>query len=121
MPTEALAANVTVQPYDASARDNGIAASSAPDWPIIAVNAVTSGLRIGRNHDAISRSTLMNTIASPIPTNTRAMSAPAYVPVTAKPSWASVMNTVPAISSFCGPKRSSSTPTGICMAAYTSS
>ena len=81
------------------------------------MNAVTSGLRIGGNHDAISRSTLMNTIASPMPTNTRAVSAPPYVPVQAKPSWAAVMNTAPAISSRCGPKRSSSTPTGICIAA----
>ena len=30
MPTEALAANVTVQPYVASDRDSGMAATSAP-------------------------------------------------------------------------------------------
>ncbi len=77
MPTEALATNVVVQPYVASARESGIAATRAPDWPIIAVNAVTIGLRIGGNQDAISRSTLMNTIASPMPTKTRATSAPA--------------------------------------------
>jgi hypothetical protein len=64
---------------------------------------VSTGLRIGGNHDAISRSTLMNTIASPMPTNTRAATAPAYDVVSAKPSWAHVMRTAPVNSSRCGP------------------
>src|SRR3954447_6932950 len=102
-PTEALATNVVVQPYDASDRDNGIAATSAPHWPIIAVNAVSNGLRDDGNQEAMIRSTLMNTMASPMPTKTRATSAPAYVPVKAKPSCAAVMKTVPATSSRWGP------------------
>ncbi len=98
-----------------------MAATRAPHWPSSAVQAVSTGLRIGGNHDAISRSTLMNTIASPMPTKIRAATAPAYAVVTAKPSWATVISTAPVNSSRCGPYRSISTPTGICMPAYTSS
>ena len=49
------------------------------------------------------RSTLMNTIASPMPTKMRATTAPAYAVVRAKPSWASVISTAPLNSSRCGP------------------
>jgi hypothetical protein len=80
-PTEALVTNVGVQPYDARARANGMAATRAPHWPIIDVNAVIIGFLVAGNHEAISRSTLMNTIASPMPRKIRATSAPAYVPV----------------------------------------
>jgi hypothetical protein len=51
----------------------------------------------------MTRSTLMNTIASPIPTKTRASSAPVKLPVNAKPSWATVIVMAPVNSSRFGP------------------
>jgi hypothetical protein len=81
------------------------------------VNCVSIGFRIAGNQDAMIRSTLMNTIASPIPTKIRAARAPAKLPVNAKPNWATVITKAPVNRSRCGPYLSRRTPTGICMPA----
>ena len=52
-----------------------MAATRAPAWPRVPVTWVTKGIRRGGNQLLTSRSTQMNVIASPMPTNTRASSA----------------------------------------------
>ena len=79
-------------------------------WVIIAV-------RPGGNHRATSRSRLMKTIASPIPTNTRATMPSAKVPANANPSWAQDIRATPVMSMPREPTRSRIAPTGICIPA----
>jgi hypothetical protein len=74
-------------------------------------------MRSGGNHSATIRSSGMNTMESPIPTRTRAAIPPANDSANASPSWATVMRVTPHSSIRLGPKRSSSAPTGICIAA----
>ncbi len=52
-----------------------MAAMIAPDWPITPVSWVMIGTRRGANQVLTRRSTQMNVIASPIPTNSRASNA----------------------------------------------
>ena len=63
--------------------------------------------------------TLMKTIASPMPTKTRAATPAPKVLAKAKANWPPVISTTPATRSFFAPNRSTMTPTGICIAAYT--
>ena len=65
--------------------------------------------------------TLTKTIASPAPRTARAATAPPKEVVEAKTSWPAVIRTSPVSSIAREPKRSSRTPTGTCMAAYTTS
>ena len=95
----------------------GMAAMIAPAWPMTPVSWVISGIRRGPNHVLTSRRTHTNVMASPIPTNSRATSASAYVSAKAKPVCASVSTTAPAIRTVRGPNRSTIRPTGICMPA----
>ncbi len=90
---------------------------SAPIWPSRPVSWVTTGILIGGNHSDTTRSRGMKTMASPIPTNTRARMPAGKESMNAKPSWATVMKVTPDSSSRFGPNRSSSAPTGICIAA----
>ena len=75
------------------------------------------GIRIGGNHSATMRSRGTNTIESPMPTSTRAPMPAAKESAKAKDSWATVIRPTPVSSSRLDPNRSSSAPTGICMAA----
>ncbi len=59
----------------------------------------------------------MKTIASPAPSMTRAATPTSKVPATANHSWPPDMSSRPVSMSFLEPKRSRSTPTGICIAA----
>ena len=62
-----------------------------------------------------------NTIASPAPSSTRAATPTGNVVANANASCPVVIRVRPASSSARDPNRSSSTPTGICMPAYTTS
>jgi hypothetical protein len=59
----------------------------------------------------------MKIMASPIPTKTRARMPMANESAYANPSWATVIRVTPASRRRLDPNRSSSAPTGICMAA----
>ena len=116
-PSEAATAYDGVQPNVVSAAANGPAAASAPSCPSRPVSWVTIGVRRGENQSATSRSTEMNTIASPMPSSTRHARAAGYESMNAKASCAAVMSVSPTASSRFEPKRSSSAPTGSCIAA----
>jgi hypothetical protein len=78
---------------------------------------VTIGTRRAGNQAGMIRSTEMNVMASPAPTMTRASTAgPGWV-ASARDAWPTAISTAPAAISSREPKRSTSTPTGICMAA----
>lgn len=81
------------------------------------VSWVTSGARRAGNQAGTSRSTLMNVSASPAPTRTRASSPSGTVDAVASSTWPPAISRPPATISRRDPTRSSSTPTGICMAA----
>ena len=76
-----------------------------------------NGACLTRNHTATSRSSEVNTIASPAPSMMRAVMPTANEPANANQSWPAVMSNSPVSMSLFDPKRSRSTPTGICMAA----
>jgi len=88
------------------------AATISPAWPISAVSWVTSGARPAGNHSETSRSTLMNVIASPAPTSTRAASPAGTLPAWASSSSPAAISSAPATIIRREPIRSSSTPTG---------
>ena len=82
---------------------------------------VTIGAWRTRNHTVTRRITLTKTIASPAPSTARAATAPPKDVVNAKNSCPAVINARPDSSIARDPKRSSITPTGTCIAAYTTS
>ena len=59
----------------------------------------------------------MKVIASPMPTSVRASRASTKVSDNAKPTWATVITTAPVRMTLRGPNRSTSRPTGTCIAA----
>ena len=120
-PTDDASAKARVQPSSESARVSGAAARIAPTWPTCPVSWVTSGAWRTRNQADTSRITLTKIIASPAPTTARAPTATGNEVANANTSWAAVINTSPVSSSARDPNRSSSTPVGICMPAYTTS
>ena len=85
------------------------------------VICVTSGAWRTRNHAVTSRRTDTKIIASPAPRTARASTATGKLDANANTSCPTVIVARPTSSITRDPKRSSSTPTGICMAAYTSS
>ena len=121
MPTEAATANEGVHPQWCSAATSGAAATRAPVWPRRPVSWVTMGMRTGGNHSATIRSSGMKTMASPIPTATRASTPIPKLSAKAKANCATVIVATPANSIRREPNRSSRAPTGICIAAYTKS
>ena len=116
-----VSAKALVQPSAWRRYDSGPAAAIAPSWPDRPVSWVTIGPCRTRNHAVTRRITLTKTMASPAPTTARASTAPAKDPEKAKPSWPTVISTSPQTSIAREPKRSSRTPTGTCMPAYTTS
>ena len=74
LPAAALE-NATDQPAACSSAANGIADSTCPSWPKIVVSWVNSGTRLAGNQRGISASTATKTMASPVPTSTRAGTA----------------------------------------------
>ena len=85
-----------------------------PTWPARPVSWAITGLRLAGNHEATSRSTQMNVMASPAPTSTRATTAPPTLVEKASSTWPAAITTPPVTISSRGPNRSTSTPTGIC-------
>ena len=81
------------------------------------VTCVITGTWRGANHAGTRRMTLMNVIASPAPTSTRATTAQPASSASASRSWPAAMTTPPVTSSSREPNRSMRTPTGICIAA----
>ncbi len=61
----------------------------------------------------------MKVMASPMPTRVRASRARTKESARANPTWARVITTAPVRMTLRGPKRSTSSPTGTCMPAYT--
>ena len=112
---------VGVQPTPCRAAASGNEAAMAPTWPSCPVSWVMSGLCRVPNHRAATRITLTKIIASPAPTSTRARTPSSKVPTTEKSSWPPVIRASPVRIIRLDPNRSSSTPTGTCRAAYTSS
>ena len=104
-----------VQPSPLSAYVIGTAAATAPSCPVRPVIWVSSGTRLPENHATTRRSTLMKTIASPVPTRTRAASAVPYESANANPTWPRVIRLSPVNRMRRAPYRSISSPTGICM------
>ena len=78
---------------------------------------VKSGARRTGNQSATTRMTLTKTMASPAPTSTRAAMPVSNEVASPKTSWPTVMSASPMRMSRREPKRSSSTPTGTCIAA----
>ena len=120
-PTPAAVTNVGVQPAACRPATSGNAATTCPACPSSPVSWVTRGARRAGNHAGISRSTLMNVIASPAPTSTRAASPSDRLPAAAISSCPPAMSTAPATIMRREPTRSSTTPTGTCIPAYTAS
>ena len=75
---------------------------------------VISGTVRPGNQKPMTRSTLMNVIASPAPTSTRAAMAVGTSVASASTSWPIAIVTPPATMSRRDPNRSSATPTGTC-------
>ena len=98
-----------------------MAAAIEPSWPKMPVSWVISGTVRPVNHMPITRSTLMNVIASPAPTSTRATMAVGTSVATARRNWPAAIVSAPARIIRREPNRSSATPTGTCSAAYTAS
>jgi len=92
-----------------------------PNWPMSPVNCTSTGACRSGNHTAMRRSTLGKTAASPAPMSTRARMPMPTSEAKAITSWPSAMSTMPAVTIGRAPKRSSSRPTGICIAPYTAS
>src|SRR5689334_10000852 len=120
-PTPAAMSKVGVHPAACSPATSGNAATIWPACPSSPVSWVTSGARPAGNQAGISRSTLMNVIASPAPTSTRAASPSDRLLAVAISSWPPDMNTAPTTIMRREPTRSSTTPTGTCIPAYTAS
>jgi hypothetical protein len=78
------------------------------------VSCVISGTVRPGNHTATNRRTLMNVIASPAPTSTRAATAAGTSEASASTSWPTAMVTAPARIMRREPSRSRATPTGTC-------
>ena len=110
-------AKVLVQPQSWRSSDSGLAAATAPSWPIIPVSWVMKGACLTRNHRTTSRRSEVKTIASPQPSSIRARTPEVKLSAKANHSCAAVMRTSPPRSSGLLPKRSRSTPTGTCIAA----
>ena len=117
----AAAVKVPVQPTVPSRTASGIELSSCPACPSMPVSWLSTGIRPGLNQAGSSRSTGVNVIASPAPTRTRAMIAETRLPLNARSSWPRNINSAPQPSTIRLPNRSTSSPTGICIAAYVSS
>jgi hypothetical protein len=116
-PTLAAVANDLVHPQVARAAASGVAAAMAPTWPTMPVSCVTNGACLTRNHTATSRSSDVKTIASPAPSMMRAAMPTGNEPANANQNCPTVIRVRPASISRFEPNRSSSTPTGICIAA----
>ena len=74
LPAAALE-NATDQPAACSSAANGMADRICPSWPKIVVSWVNSGTRRPGNQRGIRASTATKTMASPVPTSTRAGTA----------------------------------------------
>ena len=83
---------------------------------MIPVSWMSTGERCAGNQVAMTRSTLGKTAASPAPMSTRARMPMPTVSANAMTSWPIAISTMPAAMTGRAPKRSSSTPTGICIA-----
>ena len=81
------------------------------------VSWVKTGARRGGNQTVTRRSTLMKVRASPVPTSTRASTAPGTVSAVASTACPAAMTSAPAVTMRREPNRSSSTPLGTCIAA----
>ena len=81
------------------------------------VSWVTSGTVRPGNHSPMTRSTLMNVIASPAPTSTRAAIAVGTSVASASTSWPAAIVIAPPRIIRREPNRSRATPTGTCRAA----
>ena len=101
----------------ASAAARGAAAAIAPTWPTMPVSWVTNGACLTRNQTATSRSSEVKIIASPAPSRMRAAMPTGNDPANANQNWPTVIRVSPVNISRLEPNRSSSTPTGICIAA----
>ena len=77
---------------------------------------ITGTVRPGNHSDTI-RSTLMNVIASPAPTSTRAATAVGTSSASPSRSWPAAIVSAPSRIIRREPNRSSATPTGTCIAA----
>ena len=81
------------------------------------VSWVTNGACLTRNQTATSRSSEVKIIASPAPSRMRAAMPTGNDPANANQNWPTVIRVSPVNISRLEPNRSSSTPTGICIAA----
>ena len=117
-PISALAAPTLVNAVDhplwRSNATNGTADRICPSWPTIVVSWVINGTRRGENHRGMSANVAAKTIASPVPTRTRAAAATGMVVACASRICPQASRTALATSIARGPKRSTSSPAGIC-------
>ena len=116
-PTPAAVAKDFVHPHVASAAARGVAARIAPACPTMPVSWVMNGACLTRNQTATSRNSEVKTIASPAPSITRAAMPTANDPAKANQNCPADMSSKPTSMSRFDLYRSSSTPTGICIAA----
>ena len=94
-----------------------MAAAIAPTWPTMPVSCVTNGACLTRNQTATRRSSEVKIIASPAPSRMRAAMPTGKDPANANQNCPTVISVRPVNISRREPKRSMSTPTGICIAA----
>lgn len=119
-PATAMVAKAAVQPWLCRARARTTVVTRLPTTPTRPVSWATSGLRAAGNQWAETRSTLMKVMASPQPMTAREASAGPKVVARAKASCPALISRTPSSRTRLAPKRSTRRPTGICMAAYTS-
>lgn len=108
---------VGVQPSLCRAWARTTVVTRLPLIPARPVSWATSGFFAAGNQRAAIRSTLMNVIASPQPSTAREASAGPKASEKAKASCPVLSSRTPSSRTLRGPNRSTSTPTGICMAA----
>ncbi len=119
MVTSPATRNVGVQPGPASNRVSGSVAARLPTKPSAPVSAVTSMYWRAGKWFAATRSTETKVSASPTPSTARASRPSGYDSATASRICPSPSSSSAAVSTRRGPNRSTSTPVGICIAAYT--
>ncbi len=111
--------NAGDQPKACRMKENGTAERICPICPMLPTHCETIGTRRVGNQEFTSRNTEVNTAASPRPTSIRPTIAPPSSVVRPSQTWPAMTTVSPAMISTRGPRRSMSTPTGTCMAAYT--